>query len=154
MLFRSGTLAKSVAKHDITSFVYLGFIPSDPPPTNEPQPQAPSPQVETNWFETQLICKAGNKKRGRPRKYLPKVNGVTVHKIEDIEADQIFCPTVVSCREYLAQHQHVCSKINSCIERNFKMFLKTMDVREALEELSLKFHLQYKQAYELVSNYI
>jgi len=133
--FNRGTLAKSVAKHGITSFMYLGFVPSDPPPTNDLQPPSPPPSVETNWFETQMLSQTGAKKRGRPRKYLPKMTGVIVHKIED--EDQ--------CRE-------LDSADKEAIERNFKMFIKSMNTREALSEVALKFHIPYRQAYDITSH--
>ena len=137
--FNRGTLSKAVAKYGITSFVYSGFTPNDPPPTNEPKPFPQAPiNVETSWFESQSNNGEEAKKRGRPRKYLPKTTGVTVHKFSDDEpAFKLINPID-----------------REVIERNFKMFKKSMEVREALEELALKFQIPYKQAYEIVNDLI
>ena len=138
--FNRGTLAKAVAKYGITSFVYIGFSPTDPPPSNEIQPFVAAPlNVETNWFETQSLGAEEVKKRGRPRKYLPKMTGVTVHKFSDDES---------------AAFRLIDPIGREVIERNFKMFIKSMDLKESLEELALKFQIPYKQAYEIVEKLI
>lgn len=133
-----GTLSKAVAKYGIQKFVYVGFAPDEPPPSNEPLP-APQPLVKpdapTGWFFTQSFFDTGPKKRGRPRKYLPKVTGVTVHKMSDNE------PT--PCRL-------VSFKERGDIERHFKVFKRTMSNNEALAEIAQKFQVPYRQAYEIV----
>lgn len=136
--FNRGTLAKAIAKYNIKTFVYVGFTPSEPPPSNEVQQASPPPEVETSWFETQSLSVFTAKKRGRPRKYLPKISGVIVHKVGDDEP--AYKMTTPADREV--------------IERNFKMFIKSMDTKEALEELTLKFQIPYKQAYEIVESFI
>jgi hypothetical protein len=133
-----GTLSKAVAKYGITRFVYVGFTPNEPPPSNEPLP-APQPLVHpdtpTAWFCTQSLFDTVVKNRGRPRKYLPKVAGVTVHKMSDSE------PT---------PFRSVSIKERGDIERHFKVFKRTMSNNEALSEIAQKFHVPYKQAYQIV----
>lgn len=137
--YNRGTLSKALTKHGITTFVYDGFTPSDSPPTNEPQVlESQTPNVEASWFETQSLVKFGAKKRGRPRKYVPKIIGVTVHKFSDEEP----CAKAITVFD------------REAIERNFKMFMKTMEPKEALDEICLKFEIPYKQAYELVGSHI
>ena len=138
--FNRGTLSKAVVKYGIKTFIYVGFTPNDPPPTNEVKPFVPPPlNVEANWFETQSLTSLEVKKRGRPRKYLPKMSGVTVHKFNDDES---------------AAFRMINPVDREVINRNFKMFMKSMDLKEALGEIALKFQIPYKQAYEIVSSNI
>lgn len=132
-----GSLSKAVSKYGVTSFIYI--TPNDPPPTNEPLPPPPplqrSADTPTAWFCTESLFDQVAKKRGRPRKYLPKVTGVTVHRMSDSE------PT---------PFRAVTPKDRGDIERNFKAFKRTMTNNEALFEITQKFHVPYKQAYEIV----
>ena len=134
--FNRGTLAKGLAKYNIKTFAYIGFTPDKPPPTNETKVQALQ-EAESSWFETKALSLTVSKKRGRPRKFLPNVIGVSVHKLGDHEP--AVKPETID---------------RAAVERNFKMFIRTMDVKEALDEIMLKFKIPYKQAYDIVGSYI
>lgn len=132
-----GTLSKSVAKYGISTFVYIGFAASDPPqtPVIETPPINVAPSL--GWFSLQLLDHKV-KKRGRPRKHTPSVAGVTVYKVSDDEPEPI----------PISKHQR------EAIERNFKQFQKTMSTREALQEITDKFNITYKAAYDVIAAYI
>jgi hypothetical protein len=136
--FNRGTLSKSVAKYGVNSFVYVGFTPDAPPPTKALQPYPAAPEVEeTSWFATKSISECSNKKRGRPRKHVPNVTGVIIHNMDNEQP-----------------RKEITSVERETIERNFKMFIKSMDSQEALSELMFKFQLPYKLAYDIVESYI
>lgn len=133
--FNRGTLSKSLSQYKIDSFVYVGFVPSVKTPKEVPVSNSPL-NVQASWFESQMISTPEVKKRGRPRKHFEKTTGSVLHKFDDEE---------VGFKLINALEREV-------IERNFKMFIKTMDLKEALEELALKFQIPYKQAFELTQN--
>ena len=133
--FNRGTLAKGLVKHGIDSFVYVGFSPTDNQPTKDSAKTAPL-EVQAAWFQTNMLCKQEVRKRGRPRKQLPPASGTILHKFDEEEpAFKLITPIE-----------------REVIERNFKMFLKSMDLKESIEEIALKFEIPYKQAFELVKN--
>lgn len=137
--FNRGTLPKAVAKHGVTKFVYVGFTPNEPTPSSEPPPPPPPVQVsEISWFCTSPLVGHAAKKRGRPRKYLPKVSGVIVHKMSDSEPP----------------FRLITIKDRNDIERNFQAFKRSMPNQEALQEIVAKFQVPYKQAYEIVVNFL
>lgn len=138
-----GTLSKSIARYGITEFVYLGFTPDTP--RTSPLPLHPAPPIAKvasctlSWFVTQPIIEDTKKQRGRPRKYFPQQDGVKVHKVSDNEQLHF---RMLSMTE------------KNDIERTFKQFKKTMCIREALDEICLKFNLTYKHAYEALKELI
>lgn len=145
---KRGSLPKSVTKHGITSFVLVGFTEDNPPniPAKAPVITEPAPveivsldideqftEPAFNWFGVSINPNA--KKRGRPRK-VKKTDGIVVHKMEDDE----ITPSHLSISDLDA------------INRNFKMFLKSMNDHEAISEVALKFKLSYKQTYKIIES--
>lgn len=147
---KRGSLPKSVTKHGITSFVLVGFTEDNPPniPVKAPAIIEPAPveavsldigeceqckEAGFNWFGTSINPLA--KKRGRPRK-VKKADGITVHKMEDDEISV----------------NHLSISELDAINRNFKMFLKSMNNRDAISEVAIKFQLSYKQTYKIIES--
>ena len=125
-----GSLSKAIAKFNITSFVYVGFEPKP----DEPKPE---PVALPSWFGTSMSGNSGDRKRGRPRKYVPGMTGVAVHKISDEEPPfRILRPK---------------DKIE--IQQSFQTLVKIgKKNQEALEYVSKQFYIPYRQAYEAVED--
>ena len=77
------------------------------------------------------------KKRGRPKKHLPKVEGVTLHKSD---VGPVF--------------KMLSSKERTSIERRFQDLQKSgMPVREAIESLAECWEVPYRQIYEITAKF-
>lgn len=106
----------------------------------EPETETPGPTFNfptISWMASGPGIAGRIKKRGRPRKYLPKVEGVTIHKSDN---DPVF--------KMLSMNERI------TIERKFQQLLKSGSTnRPAIESLATEFEIPYRQAYEITSKF-
>lgn len=134
--FKRGTLSKSVKKFGVDSFKYVDL----PSPTAVPvSPVALEETIISSWLPPLVSFTPMEKKRGRPRKYLPETQGKFVHKISDEEPP----------------FRMLSIKDKTELSKSFKILLESgRTAKESLDYVCKQFYLPYKQAHDLVQEHI
>lgn len=100
-----------------------------------------APTSKINFPTVDWLCPSVStikrvKKRGRPKKNLPQVEGVTVHKSDN---DPVF--KILSSAE------------RTKIERSFQDRQNLCPTRTLIEELSKEFSIPYRQVYDITAKF-